>query len=138
MNHTKVINNPSLLQWALRSNAVFSLVSAAVLIASPELIGQLMGFEMPWLYQAIGAGLLLFAIQLLILAQLKAIPLLLTRMACYADFSWVVITLILFVVGYSHIPNEGLLLLSIIAGFVVTFGGLQLRGVKLIEGANIR
>ena len=120
------------LRVALRMNAVFSMVSSVVLLGWPNVVGKLIGFELMWLYQGIGGGLMLFSVQLVAIAQFDRIPLFLAKLASFGDFAWFLGTLVLLGLAGMHISMAGCLMLTAIAGFVALFGGLQLRGIRLI------
>jgi hypothetical protein len=124
------MTNDSSLRTALTANAVFSLGSAAVLVAAPGGVSQLTGLGPALLLQIIGVGLALFAVDLLHQATR---PRLLTWRALYAslaDFSWVVGSVVLVIFFPALLTPLGIALVLAIAAVVLSFGIWQVLGIS--------
>ena len=126
-----------LLKIALAGNALFSLTCAAIMLNSPTLVGQWMGFEYPWVYQVIGGGLVVFAMDLLHQATRNSVSSLRALIASLTDFSWVLGTALILAFYSDYFSGMGKLMLVGIAAGVCAFGILQAVGiVRLYQVAS--
>lgn len=120
----------TLLRFALLGNAVFSTICALGLILYPDIIGDLIGWSATLIYQAVGACLIIFAADLYHQVSQKHLSSLRALIACLADFSWVIATVIVLLAFSSEIAENGKLLLLGIASMVMLFGILQALGIN--------
>ncbi|NER80033.1 MAG: hypothetical protein F6K42_10705 [Leptolyngbya sp. SIO1D8] len=123
------MNNGRSLRVALLANAMFSSMSAGLMVFAPELIGTLLGIQASLILQIIGLGLGLFAVDLYLQAMR---PRLATWRALYAsagDFLWVVATVLLRVCFPDVLSDSGNALVIFVAGAVLAFGVWQLWAV---------
>jgi len=127
----------TLLRTGLILNAVFSLLCGGLLIFYPAAIGDLIGYAFVELYMIVGAGLLLFALDLIFLATRKTISSLWAFMASCADIFWVVGTLLLLGIMGHQFSSTGVLIISLIAVIVMIFGILQLWGLKHLHNWSL-
>jgi hypothetical protein len=77
------------LRFALAANAAFSLTCAVVLLLRPSLVGDWLGIQAPLIFQVVGAGLAVFAADLLHQATRRRMATWRALYASMADFSWV-------------------------------------------------
>jgi hypothetical protein len=124
------MSNNTLLLRALRMNAIFSGISALMLlIAGPWVAAQLgLGSIIP-VY--VTAGLLsLFALQLWNIVRTQEIRLVEIAGIIVGDLAWVIGSLILVALFYSSLTTTGLLLVDAIAIAVFYFAIQQIRGLR--------
>ncbi|MEO1404377.1 MAG: SRPBCC family protein [Cyanobacteria bacterium J06635_1] len=123
------MNNAYPLRIALLANAAFSLTSGGLMVFNPSLVGEMLGIEAPLVLQVIGAGLGLFAADLLRQATRPRVA---TWRALYAsagDFLWVLATLGWLVLFPKTFSDFGNWLLIAVAMAVLTFGMWQLWAI---------
>lgn len=127
------MNPSSDLIRALKQNAAFSGISGLFLLLLPEFVAQFLGMGAPWFFQALGVGLLLFALDLIHQTrQAKPSPLRAISSAL-ADFSWVLGTAIFLLFWGTDIATQGWVALVVIALIVAQFGIRQWRGARAIR-----
>jgi hypothetical protein len=118
-------NHPSL-RLALRLNAAFSTLSALVLLAAHGELAPLMGVDARLLI-AVGVGLALFAVQLLVTARRDDVSKLRAEALrhSWADFAWVIASVVVIVGGW--LTPLGDLLLGAVGVPVLALGIAQFR-----------
>ncbi len=117
------------LRSALLTNAVFSLSSALLMIFQPSLVGNWLGISAPLILQAVGVGLVIFAVDLFHQATRHRIATWRALYASVADFLWVIGTFILLVLFPSTLSLTGVALVISVALAVFLFGSWQLWGI---------
>lgn len=124
------------LRNALIANAAFSAACGTAMLVAPDRIDAWLGLAAPLILQVIGAGLLLFAADLLHQATR---PRLLTWRALYAsvaDLLWVISTLALLLIAPSLVSGTGAILMLAVAAVVLIFGLRQLQGIGIAHRAD--
>ena len=122
--------NPEMLLRAVRMNAIFSSISAAVLLlAAPWVAAQLgLGSALP--VYVVGAGLILFAAQLWNIVRSGHIRGWEIRGIIGGDIAWVVASAVLVALFYAQMTITGLILVDIVALAVLFFAIQQIRGLR--------
>lgn len=123
------MNKTNLLRSALWLNAIFSTLCAFCLLIKPIMIGQVLGWQYPLIYQGLGLGLLIFGIDLMHQASRQRLSALRALASSLADFGWVIGTIIITVLFGETLTLSGELLLISIALFVLFCGVLQTIGI---------
>ena len=127
------MNTYSDLIRALKQNAAFSGGSGFFLLLLPELVARFLGLGAPWFFQALGVGLLLFALDLIHQTrQVKPSPLR-AMSSALADFAWVLGTAVVLLFWGKDIAIQGWVALVVIAIIVAQFGIRQWRGARAIR-----
>jgi len=124
------MNNSRPLRTALLANATFSIVCSLFMIFAPTFISNLLGIPVNRALQAIGIGLLFFAIDLIHQATR---PRMLTWRALYAstgDFLWVFGTLLGLLLVPGILSGPGTTAVLAVAGAVFVFGAWQLWAIN--------
>ncbi|MCC5785751.1 MAG: SRPBCC family protein [Phycisphaerales bacterium] len=116
------------LRLALAGNAVFSLISASLLVSMPRLVGGWLGGWPSWVLVAIGAGLLVFGADLLHQATRRRVATWRALYASLADFAWVAGTVVLLLVPGVFSRGGAILALGV-AAVVLGFGIVQMIGI---------
>ena len=122
---------------SLIANAIFSTSSAAVIFTYAAWLNE--HIQMPyWIYLGIGIGLLLFAVQLILMAKLQSLREKLIDSVIVSDAAWVLITGGL-AFGFSeNISESGAVIIvsvNIIISLLAWFQYLGRRDLRL-KGAN--
>lgn len=122
----------SFLRWALLSNAAFSFTSAVVLVAFPATVGKWLGVEALLVYRLIGAGLLLFAFDLIHQASRPRVATWRALLASAGDFSWVLGSVVLLLTAPQIFSPRGLALVGGVAAIVFGFGLWRWRTIAAV------
>ena len=117
------------LRTALVANAISSTACALFMILDPVLVGELLGIQAPVIIRLIGAGLVLFAIDLVHQASRPRMTTWRARYASVADFLWVLGTLLGVLAFPGTLSGSGLLIVLAVAGVVAIFGLWQLWAI---------
>ncbi len=119
------------LRSALIGNALFSSLSALVMITRPDWVGAWLGISAPLILPLLGVGLLLFAADLLHQATRPRMASWRALYASSADFLWVLASLIL--VMTNLFSPEGKILVLTVAAAVLGMGIWQLWGIHRLH-----
>jgi hypothetical protein len=118
------------LRAALLANAAFSASCAVLLILAPVRIGELLGLSAPaFIFQLVGAGLVLFAIDLVHQATRPRLATWRALYASAADFLWVIGTFLALALFPGALSGSGLATVLAVAVLVAAFGMLQLLAI---------
>lgn len=115
---------------ALKMNAVFSTLSAAVLFGAADWIAAQLGLLDTTPVYLIAAVLVLFALQLWNIVRTRRIRHWEITTIVIADLSWVAASLLLVAFFYRSLTVTGLVLVDIVAFVVLFFAILQIRGLR--------
>ncbi len=121
------------LRVALLANAAFSLSSALVLLCASGTVHRLIQFPDPIVLQALGAGLLLFGLDLTHQGTRARMQSWRALLASIADLLWVLASGALMIWPPAHLSATGHLLIAIIALAVFGFGLGQLYGIHRLH-----
>lgn len=130
------MNRAGSLRAALLANALFSTLCAMFMILDPGSVGSLLGIEAPLVIRGIGFGLVLFAADLVHQATRPRIATWRALYASVADFLWVLGTLVGIALFPAVLSMSGLVAVLTVAGIVFAFGVWQLRGIRVVHGAD--
>lgn len=117
------------LRRPLWQNALFSALSAVVLILAPGLVRDFFGAGPSWLFFSVGIGLLIFAADLLHQASRSQLSPLRAAVSSLADFFWVLGSLIFLVFFHGLISQSAALVVAAVAVIVLQFGFRQANGL---------
>jgi hypothetical protein len=120
----------SQLTRALLGNAIFSLTSGLVFLLRGDSAAALIGVGPDWLYRAIGAGLLGFALCVAWVALRRPVNTFFALLISVADLLWVLGTAALLLIVGASMQPAGVTVLIAIAAVVLLFAVLQLRGIR--------
>ncbi len=120
--------NTKPLRIALVGNAVFSALSAVILITFSEKVGTLIGTVNYWVLSVIGIGLGIFSADLFHQASRRRMQTWRALYASLGDASWVLGTIILLVWFPQLINEQGRALVIAVALIVALFGCFQFWG----------
>lgn len=124
------------LRKLLRLNAAFSATTGIVGLAAPGRVARTLGVDATWVIRALGVGLVLYAVDLLVVATLRhrrLVPL--GRAASAADAAWVAGTGV--VVATGAVSTGGALVLVLLAIPVGALAAMQWRAAGVIELAAL-
>lgn len=122
-----------MLKRYLAANAAFSTVSGLVLITAGDWLGR----HIPapgWLWPALGAGLLLFAVQLVAMTRSPALAARLASGVVAMDAAWVVLTTIVLVWRWPMLTTIGAGLIIDVNLVVAALAWLQWRAYRRERG----
>jgi len=112
------------LNRVLTANAVFSLCSGLILLAAAEPLAALLGAGAPLLYRIVGAGLLLFAADIVWHVR-KGLSFAKGLYFVLGDFLWVAASAYLLFARPHVFSAEGRLIMGLVALIVLGFGACQ-------------
>ena len=130
------MNSPSnqpacLLRTALFSNALFSTLSALVILLAPRWVLRLLGLSQDVSLKILGFALIFFAITLLINARRPRVKTFDAWAAVMMDLAWVVGSgALLFLVPFS---TSGKWVVTLVADLVLVFAILQFAGIRRMQ-----
>ncbi len=127
------MTNTDPLLRALRLNAIFSGISAVLLLVAAPWIAAQLGLPGPLPVYIVGGFLVLFALQLANIVRTGDIHTWEVGGIIAGDLAWVLGTVVLVGLFYSSLTTVGLLMVDIIALAVLTFAILQIRGLRAMH-----
>lgn len=126
------MSNPTL-RRVLLANAGFSFVSAIILMVDGAAIAPFLGEVPAWIYQLVGAGLLLFALDVAFIATRKPPRPAWVKAVIAADASWVIASLVVLVFFNNILTPVGNLVIALAAAAVSVFAIMQNRALHSKE-----
>jgi len=124
-----------MLNRAFMANAVFSSVCGIIIFVLRDWFAlQIPGPD--WLFLAISIGLVVFAVQLLLMVKFKSLAEKLVLQVVFSDIGWVVFStlgLIIFIESFSH---TGIWMVVLINLIVTLLAWLQFSAYKKAGGAT--
>ncbi len=123
------MTTPVSLRLALAANAIFSISCAALMLFRPSLVGGWLGVQASLALQAVGAGLVFFAADLLHQATRRRIATWRALYASAADFLWVIGTFTLLGLFPNVLSHSGNELVIAVATAVLLFGVWQIWAI---------
>ena len=130
------MKNENLLLHALRMNAAFSSISALALLLAAPWIARQLGLHTAVPVYVVGAGLILFALQLWHIVRTRHIRDWEIRGIIGGDIAWVVGSAVLVALFYSQMTLPGLVLVDLVAVAVLFFAIQQIRGLRQLRSAG--
>ena len=127
---------PRLLKNTLITNASTSLLCGLGMAIFPTETASIMGSLPPWVYQAIGVGLVLFAADVYLVALQRTINPTFAGLICWADIMWVTASLGIVVFAPELFSTEGTTLILLIGMMVGVFAFLQRQGLKQVRSPS--
>lgn len=127
------------LSATLLTNTVTSAIAGLLLLVVPNPIGAFMGDVAPWLLQLVGAGLVLFALGVLIVQRTLPRSGSTTGVAWVLalDMTWIIATPIVMLVYAQQLSLWGHLLLADVALLVMGFACLERYWLKRMRAGAI-
>ena len=123
-----------MLQRALSANAVFSTASGFGLIFLRDALAAEIPAP-PWLFAAVGVGLLAFAAQLALMASRTGLARRLAMSVVVSDVAWVVVTSAALVAFFARISTLGAVLIVTVNVVVGVLALLQYRGLTAMQNS---
>jgi hypothetical protein len=123
------IARPNLLRYALRGDALFSIVTGAISLAAAQPLANLLGIQPALILSVLGAVLVLYGGFLLYTSAQAQINRRVVIAAIILDVLWVVDSAILLVAGWLPLTNTGMWTIGLLAGGVVIFAELKFFGL---------
>jgi len=125
--------NSTLLRSALKTNGVVSALTGVAIAAGAGIVGPLIGFDLPLLYQIIGAGLVVFAVWVWLVGTRKAVSQRDARIIFWLDILWVLGSALL-LLGFSQMFTiVGIVLIAGAAVMVAAFATAEYAGIRRIS-----
>lgn len=116
---------PISLKTALRANGIFSIACAVDLLLFSAPIAKAMGAVAPWILQAVGVALVLWALSLMWVSSRPVIHQTLVKGVVVADLGWVLGTIVLLIALPGVFTALGSLMLVGVAFVVLVIALLQ-------------
>lgn len=119
---------------ALHMNAVFSAISAAMLLLAGRWVAVQLGLAGPLPVYITSGLLLLFAMQLWNIVRKRAIRSMEIAGIIFGDLAWVAASVVLLALYHSSMTTAGVLLVDMVALAVLYFAVQQFRGLRAFRG----
>ncbi len=123
----------SLLRRALIGNALFSVASGVVMIAGSGRISEFTGLTPGWLTAAIGAGVLLWALDVALIVRADELRPSRVWMVIGGDLAWVVASYAVLMLGILDSTTAGVWTIGILAEIAGVFAVVQYIGLRRIR-----
>jgi hypothetical protein len=117
------------LRAALLANALFSMSCGVAMIVAPTRVGAWLGLDVPLALQIVGAGLLLFAADLIHQATRPRMSTWRALYASAADFLWVAASVAGLLLFVDVLSVSGLRVIGAVAALVFAFGVRQVWAI---------
>jgi hypothetical protein len=127
------MSDKNLLLRALRMNAVFSAVSAVLMLIGGRWIAAQLGLPNVMAVYVTAGLLILFALQLGNIVRTGNIQTIEIAGIVVGDIAWVVGTIVLVALFYPSLTTTGLLLVDVVALVVLYFAIQQIRGLRALR-----
>lgn len=125
-------NNSSLLRNALFGNSAFSLISGVIFILFSKPIADFLGLSAAWIPLVLGAGLIVYGIEIFLAARTEPVNKGLAIFAVYADLAWVLASAVLIFANPVPFTTAGKWAIAIVADIVLVFAILQFVGLRRV------
>ena len=125
-------SNSSLLRNALYGNSIFSFVSGMLFLLFSKAITGFLGLSASWFIFVLGAGLILYGIEIYLAARTNPVNRGIARFAVFADLVWVLGSAVLIFADLVPFTDAGKWAIAIIADIVLVFAVLQYVGLRRI------
>lgn len=130
----------SFLKRALYANAIFSGISGLDFIIFSNRITEFLGWSTTWLIPAIGIGLILFAVYIVMVAR-KATPnASQVKSIIASDIAWIILSCVIIFLPTTNLlglTNGGKWAVAILADIVLVFAILQFLGLRRLKMPTI-
>ena len=123
----------TLLRRALVGNALFSAVAAVVMIVASGRISDFTGLSPGWVPAAIGAGVLIWAVDVAYIARRDEIPRWLAWMVIGGDLARVAASYGIIIAGVPELTTAGAWTVGILAEIVAAFAAIQYLGLRRLR-----
>lgn len=123
----------SLLRRALVGNALFSAVAGALLIAASGWLSGFTGLTPGWVPAAIGAGVLLWAVDVGWIARKETLDLKQAKLVIAGDLAWVAVSYGVIISGRPELTTAGVWTVGILAEIVAAFAIVQYLGLRRMQ-----
>ena len=130
-----MLSDNNLLIRALRSNAVFSGLSALLMLVTAEWLAAQLSLRSAVPVYVTAALLILFALQLANIVRTREIKRWEIKAIISGDLAWVVGSIVLVALFHQSITAAGLMLIDIVAIAVLFFAIQQIRGLRALGAA---
>ena len=127
------MKNDTLLLRALRMNAVFSGVSALLLLIAAPWVAAQLGLKTALPVYVTGGLLALFSLQLANIVRTRKIQRVEIAAIIFGDIAWVVASVVLVALYYSSLTVTGFVLVDLVAIAVLYFAIRQIQGLRALE-----
>ena len=124
----------SFLRSVRRTNAVYSVITGSIAIVFASRLGDTMGIN-TWIVLAIGAGVVLFGVSILVQFRSQDVDLGAARFIVGADVAWVLAALV--VIALDLLTSDGDLILGLVSVPVGIFAVLQAVGIRGVTRADV-
>lgn len=122
-----------ILKLALRSNAIFSLVTGLLLTVASAQTADLFGVRLSWPFLTLGVSLLFFAVVVFLVSSQQPIHALYSFLISIMDFMWVLASVFIIVLDPYGISDTGNLLIAAVAFAVLCFAIAQSYGITKLD-----
>ena len=117
------------LRWAMMANATFSALCGIVLFGAADPVAASLGVVDRWWFQAIGVVLLIFSLDLVLIARKQHLSLPLAMLIILADIGWFIASIVILLVWPGIFSKLAVVAIAAVSVVVFVFAILQILGV---------
>lgn len=136
---TNIQNKAAFLKKALYANAIFSGISGLDFIFFSNRITNFLGWSTAWFIPAIGVGLILFALFIIVVAKAQTPSKASVQSIIASDVAWIVLSCVLIFLPATNLlalTTGGKWAVAILADIVLVFAILQFLGLRHLNSLN--
>ena len=122
--------NSSFLKNVLFSDGALSFLSGVAFLLFSKAIANFLGVSTPWIILVIGAGLILYGIEIFLAGRAEPVNTRIAKFAVYANLVWVIASAVLIFANLVPFTTAGKWAIAIMADIVLLFAILQYAGLR--------
>lgn len=130
---TATRGDDALLRRALVGDAIFSGIAGTLMIVASSRISDFTGITPAWALAAIGAGVLLWAADLVWMARPEQLNPAFAKVVIGGNVAWVVASYIVILGGWLDLTTAGAWTVGILAEIVALFAVVQYLGLRRLR-----
>lgn len=131
------LNPTRLLRWSLQGNAWFSGLSGLLFLRGAESIAMFLGISAFWIIRALGLGLILYALWLLMTVRRPTLNRREVMTTIGLDTAWVFCSALRLIANPLSLSIAGKWAVVIVADIVAIFAALQFYGLHVQQTGTI-
>ncbi len=125
----------SLLRRALVGDAIFCGLAGTAMVAASSWLSEFTGLTPNWVPAAIGAGVLLWAAELVWMSRRERLSTTLGAVVVGGGVAWVVASYAILLTGALDLTTAGAWTVGILAEIVAVFAAIQFLGLRRLRAA---
>lgn len=123
-------NNSSLLKKALLADSEICFISGIACVLFSRAIAGFLGVSASWIILALGAGVIVYAVEVFLAARAEPVNMGIARFAAYGNLVWVLASAVLIFANLIPFTTAGKWTIALVADVVLVLGIFQYVGLR--------